>query len=436
MATSDVGIGRAQKISRGGQGADAAATRSAVPRRARLVFVCAVAVLAAHILVSAFVAPRPGTSGSDHIVAAFVPLALLGLAAWLFPRLGHVLQAAISLVLGVVTLVGGVVALRGIGADVSGWTGLLLVPAGIALVGLGVWLLWSARRRDGHRILRALLLAVAIIVGAYVIVLPVSMAIIATNRPAKPVPAAAAADLGRPAQAISVQTTDGLMLHGWYVRSENGAAVMTFPREWTSPQARMLVKHGYGVLLLDMRGYGDSEGDPNAFGWGSTADIKAGLAFLERQPDVSEGRIGGFGLSVGGEQLIEAAATDSRLKAIVSEGAGERSVRESLVRGVRGWPALPSMAVQTAALTTFSGHTPPSSLRDLVARIAPRPIFLMYAENGGGGEELTPQYYAAAGQPKQEWLVPDAGHTGGLATHPEEYERRVIEFFDQGLLGP
>ncbi len=93
------------------------------------------------------------------------------------------------------------------------------------------------------------------------------------------------------------------------------------------------------------------------------------------------------------------------------------------------------MAVQTAALTVFSGHTPPPSLRDLVARIAPRPVFLIYAENGGGGEELTPQYYAAAGQPKQQWLVPGAGHTGGLATHPEEYERRVIEFFNRALLG-
>lgn len=82
-----------------------------------------------------------------------------------------------------------------------------------------------------------------------------------------------------------------------------------------------------------------------------------------------------------------------------------------------------------------AGHTPPPSLRDLVARIAPRPVFLIYAENGGGGEELTPQYYAAAAQPKQQWLVPGAGHTGGLATHPEEYEQRVIEFFDRGLLG-
>ncbi len=416
-------------------GARSDTTRSAVPGTVHLVFICAAAALAAHILTDAFIAPRPGIARLDHVVAALVPLTLLGLSAWLFPRLGHVLQAAMSLTLGVVTLVGGGVALQSIRGGMSTWTGMLLVPAGIAFVGLGVWLLWRGRRRDGRRFLRALLLAAAFVVGAYVIVLPISIAIIATNRPAKPCPAADAADLGSPVEAVAVRTADGLTLHGWYVRSENGAAVVAFPREWTSPQARMLVKHGYGVLLLDMRGHGNSEGDPNAFGWGSTADLKAGLAFLERQPDVSGGRIGGIGLSVGGEQLIETAAIDSRLKAIVSEGAGERSVRESLIRGVRGWAAVPSMAVQTAALTVFSGHTPPPPLRDLVAQVAPRSLFLVYAENGGGGEELTPQYYAAAAQPKEQWLVPGAGHTGGLAAHPEEYERRVIEYFDRELLG-
>ena len=214
-----------------------------------------------------------------------------------------------SLALGVLTLVGGAVALQRIRGDLSGWTGVLLVPTGIALVGLGVWLLWSGRRRDGHRVLRALLLAAALDRRRLRHRAPDQHGDLRYHQAGEagsPLPLAA--DLGRPAQAITVRTADGLTLHGWYVRSENGAAVVAFPREWTSPQARMLVKHGYGVLLLDMRGYGNSEGDPNAFGWGSAEDIKAGLTFLERQPDVSEGRIGGIGLSVGGEQLIETAA--------------------------------------------------------------------------------------------------------------------------------
>ena len=65
-----------------------------------------------------------------------------------------------------------------------------------------------------------------------------------------------------------VRTSDGVKLAGWYVPSRNGAAVIAFPgRSGPLEHARMLARHGYGVLMLDMRGQGESEGDPNAFGW-------------------------------------------------------------------------------------------------------------------------------------------------------------------------
>ncbi|HEY5528611.1 MAG TPA: hypothetical protein VIL51_04070 [Thermoleophilia bacterium] len=44
-------------------------------------------------------------------------------------------------------------------------------------------------------------------------------------------------------------------------------------------------------------------------------------------------------------------------------------------------------------------------------------------------------YFAAAGQPKELWEVPGAGHTAGISAHPPEYERRVTQFFDSWLLG-
>jgi hypothetical protein len=65
-------------------------------------------------------------------------------------------------------------------------------------------------------------------------------------------------------------------------------------------------------------------------------------------------RIGGMGFSVGGEMMLQAAASNTGLRAVVSEGAGVRSVREDLLRGPRGWLALPESAVQSAALTIMS----------------------------------------------------------------------------------
>ena len=62
----------------------------------------------------------------------------------------------------------------------------------------------------------------------------------------------------------------------------------------------------------------------------STSDIRAGLDFLEHRPDVDRGRIGGLGLSVGGEMLLETAASTPALAAVVAEGAGARTMGEEL----------------------------------------------------------------------------------------------------------
>jgi dienelactone hydrolase len=210
--------------------------------------------------------------------------------------------------------------------------------------------------------------------------------------------------------------------------------VILFPdRSTTVEHARMLVRNGYGVLALDMRGYGDSEGDPNAFGWGSSADLDAAIAYLQARPDVRNGRIGGLGLSVGGEQMLEAAAGNPGLRAVVSEGAGERSVRETISRGIASALVLPREAVQTAAVAVFSSNAPPPSLERLAPQIAPRPLLLIYAGHGQGGEDLNPQYYEAAGEPKLIWEIPESAHTGGIDARPREYEQRVISFFDEAL---
>lgn len=197
----------------------------------------------------------------------------------------------------------------------------------------------------------------------------------------------------------------------------------------------MLVRHGYGVLLVDMRGQGESEGDPNAFGWVSAADVDAAIAWLRERPDVDARRIGGLGLSVGGEVLIEAAAGNDGIRAVVSDGAGERSVRESAIRGPAGWPSLALAAVTTTATAVLSGELPPPSLETLVARIAPRPLLLVHAGRGGGGEDLNPEYHAAARPPKELWEIEEAGHVEGIRARPREYEERVVGFLDRALLG-
>jgi dienelactone hydrolase len=399
-------------------------------------FAAAMAVLALHAAVDAFIAPEPGTGPGDHVLRAASTLVVLALAVAAYRRGRPGVRAAVAATLGALALVGAGLAIadaRAVGARGEDWTGFLLAPVGVGLLALAAVLLWRSRKPGRLRWVRRAGIAVASLLGLLWFVAPVGMAIVATHRPRA---AVAPVDLGRPYRQVAVRTSDGLRLAGWYVPSRNGAAVISYPtRKGKVPQARMLVRHGYGVLLLDARGYDGSQGDPNMFGWEGTKDIGAGVAWLQRRPDVRDGRIGGIGFSVGGEAMLGAAASHSGLRAVVSEGAGVRSVREDVLRGPRGWFALPGAAVQTMALTLMSGSAPPPALQDLVPRIAPRPALLIYAGHGTGGEDLNPEYAAGAGAAATLWRIPDATHTGGMTAQPRRYEQRVVGFFDRALLG-
>jgi dienelactone hydrolase len=198
----------------------------------------------------------------------------------------------------------------------------------------------------------------------------------------------------------------------------------------------MLARHGYGVLLFDLRGDGESRGDPNGLGWDSEKDVLAAIAYVDRRPDVDSRKIGGLGLSVGGELLLETAAHDHDLRAVVSEGAGSRSIAEELERpGADKWlVSYPVSAMISAGTAVFSNTLPPPHLKDLVGEIAPRSVLLIYTTHGVDTEDLNPQYYHAAGEPKTIWKIPEAAHTGGLTSRPGEYERRVVTFYDRALL--
>jgi hypothetical protein len=197
----------------------------------------------------------------------------------------------------------------------------------------------------------------------------------------------------------------------------------------------MLVRHGYGALIFDRRGESRSEGDFNAFGWSGVTDLRAAVAFLRARADVDPGRIGGLGLSVGGEMLLQAAAQGTGLRAVASEGAGVRSVKEQRHRhGFEQWIQLPQSAVLTAATAVLADDAPAPDLAELVPHIAPHPLLLVYALHGQGGEDLNPRYFARARQPKELWQVRRGGHTDGLTAEPAEYEQGIVGFFDRALL--
>ena len=425
-------------------GPPAATTQSVVKARGRsretVLYWIGLALIALHAIDDNYLQPQPGTSPGDHLVSGLVPLALLGLAAWAFPRLRGGRRAALALFLGPLGIALGIEAFyytRELGPSGDDFTGLLSLTAGVLLLGIGAVALWRTRRTEGSlwwRYPRRALLAVGAFVVVSVIIIPVAVGYVTTHTGRAVVPPD---HLGVAHENVTFTTSDGLELEGWYVPSKNGAAVIAFPgRRGSQAKARMLARHGYGVLLFDRRGEGKSDGEPNSWGWGGEADVKAAIAYLQRRPDVDPDRIGGIGLSVGGEMMIEAAAETDELAAVVSEGAGARSFTEDIdqdVSALEKWTlGAVASAFKTATVAVSSNQAPPANLRDLAAKVE-QPMLLIAAPEKGVGEELNRGYAKAAGESATLWEIPEATHVGGQAARPEAYERRVVGFFDKTL---
>ena len=408
-----------------------------------LVFRGAVAIALVHAVDDAFLGRQPGVPATQHALAAAVALVGGVAAAVAFPRLRPGLRSGIALAFGVLAIANGVLHVVHItkdGAAHSDLTGVLALAAGVVLAALGVAIPFvhrgeraaSLRRRWAHRL-------VAVVVGflvLYALVYPTSLAIVVTHKYREPI----GAPPSRAYQDVTFESTDGLELSGWYVPSENGAAVLVVhggggDRTGGVEHAKLLARHGYGVLLYDARGRGDSEGSPTgAPGWGWTKDTEGALAFLAGRQDVDPDRIGGLGLSTGAMILIEVAAERKELKAVVAEGATARSFAD--YRNLAGIDvAAPYWWMLYAAARVFSGSSPGEPLEDLVGRVSPTPLLLIASGRGIAQErDLNRIYAEAAREPVDLWDLPDVGHTAAVRERAEEYERRVIAFFEDALL--
>jgi uncharacterized protein len=417
-------------------------TRAAhdVGRRERALVLAALALIGLHVIDDSFVQPQPGTSAGDHLVSGLVPLGVLGLAAVTYTRVRGGARAAIALLAGVFGIVAGIEAAHyttQVGPSGDDFTGLLSIPAGVALLGVGLVTLWTTRRRHGGlvgRSARRVAIGLAAVLFVAFVVFPIGYAYVGTHAARPPVEDI---DLGSASvEQIQLHTSDGLTLEGSYVPSKNGAAVVVaFGRKGTQRPARMLARQGYGVLIFDRRGEGESDGDPNPYAWNDgERDLLAAIDFLKRRPDVEPDRIGGLGLSVGGETFLQTAAHSEDVRAVVSEGATARSVGELRSVPGSGFGPVAVNVGMTAGTAVFSNSAPPPHLIDLVEQIAPRSMLLIYSPKDDPDEpRFNRAFYEAAGAPKEIWGVPEAGHVGAQEARPREYEQRVTRFFDRAL---
>jgi alpha-beta hydrolase superfamily lysophospholipase len=256
---------------------------------------------------------------------------------------------------------------------------------------------------------------------------------------------------------FNVRAPDGILLKGWIVRPDhpNGSWILLFHgvadnRVGVVAQSEFLLRAGYGVVLMDARAHGASEGQIGTYGWLERNDTKSIIDALrgsELDPCLTVqwpgapcrglAHIFALGESMGAGIALQSAGADARIEAVVAEAAFA-NLREASYdyAGLRKSPLLGKTLFAPFSWTLLYRGEKLTGLP--VAEVSPEkaaatrafPVLLICDEKD---EALpcrhTERIYAAAIGPKQFWKVPGAFHTAALGFQPAEFQRRVLDFY-------
>lgn len=236
---------------------------------------------------------------------------------------------------------------------------------------------------------------------------------------------------------------DGSRQVAYYHPPENGSVILFAHGSpgrgvgLVSSEGLGLLAAGYGLLALDLPGYGASEGDRL---WDATfvESIRKGVDFAFGQEGVDPERIVGLGYSNGGCAMARAAAEDDRLRALILLASYTNLSDQLHYAFKRRTPALGYFAIAAARFTGVPVDEL-DTLRALRER-GDRPTLII-----AGGKDRQVSLSMARDLKSvvsgaEKWIYDDLGHTGFARGLGEDYldrlDRWLLNTFDAAARAP
>ena len=242
---------------------------------------------------------------------------------------------------------------------------------------------------------------------------------------------------------VSFESSDGLDLEGWWIPADDPSRAVVLVHgldaSKSSPYvletASIYSRAGYGVLMFDLRGHGESEGERTSLGYQEVRDVQGALGWLkDRGFDPEEVVLHGWSM---GAATVVRCAPGTDVAAVVEE-AGYADLplllRDQLPEA-SGLPAFfnPGIFLTAKLFLDFDpwGVRPKEDAKELSEKGTP--FFIIHSPDDGVVPFEHGRLFAAAYPKAKMWEVEGYDHVEAY-THPE-YQQRLLDFLDEAM-GP
>jgi len=240
---------------------------------------------------------------------------------------------------------------------------------------------------------------------------------------------------------------DGVEIAGWYLPADGAqqAVILVHGRDASRSAAitghfpelaTALQKAGFAVLMLDLRGYGESGAGRFTFGLKERQDVLGAVDWLTGQ-GFAPGSIGALGISLGAAATIGAAAAEPAIGAVATDSAFA-DINTLITEQWETASGLPRpflySALFVARLLTGVDITAARPVAELPL-IANRPLLLIHCVADDYIPSANLESLHEAAPAAQTWPITGSNckHAEGYNVDPTAYAQRVAEFFDANL---
>lgn len=242
---------------------------------------------------------------------------------------------------------------------------------------------------------------------------------------------------------VSFFTDDRIKIMGSFIKGFKKSTIILLhgygrSKEQMLPQASFLNNAGYNILMFDFRGSGESGGKYITFGQKEQNDLDGAIRYLREREDVDSNKLGVLGFSMGGAVALMKSGDYEEIKAIVISSTYARFktiIWQNFREYLKGIPFFP-LGYITLWVIKFRTGISFFQINPIfyINKLKSKPLFLIHgAHDKKIPVENAMEIYKQAPWLEQFWFVKKAGHDDLYEVTKQEYQDRVVVFFNKHL---